>query len=217
MDAETAASPDGGRPGAQAKEGLRSAVLEAMLVELAEKGYAEASVANVARAGGLSEAEFAAQFGDKDSCMFAAYDKLSEDLVRTCGSCGGEGEWPARVRGGLAALLAAIAAEPAKARVATRVFPAIRPTAYKRYTDLVSSFVPFVREGRSYSEIGEELPDEVELLAVGAAEALIFTEVDAGRAERLPEMMPEILFSVLVPFIGPDRAAEEMQDAMAAR
>jgi hypothetical protein len=121
------------------------------------------------------------------------------------------------VRGGLKVLLGAIAAEPLRARVATRVFPAIRPAAYQRYTDLVLRFVPFMREGRSYSEIGEELPDEVELLAVGAAESLIFTEVDAGRAERLPQMMPEILFSVLVPFIGPDRAAAEMQDAMAAR
>jgi hypothetical protein len=53
----------------------------------------------------------------------------------------------------------------------------------------------------------------VELLAVGAAEAIIFGEVDAGRAGRLPQMLPEILFSVLVPFMGPDRAADEMRTA----
>jgi hypothetical protein len=70
-----------------------------------------------------------------------------------------------------------------------------------------------MKEGREYSEVEEELPGEVELLAVGAAEAIIFGEVDAGRAERLPKMMPEILFSILVPFLGPDRAAEEMRSA----
>jgi hypothetical protein len=73
-----------------------------------------------------------------------------------------------------------------------------------------------MEEGREYSEADEELPTEVELLAVGAAEAIIFAEVDAGRAQRLPGMMPEILFSVLVPFMGPDRAADEMRNAAAA-
>jgi hypothetical protein len=29
-------------------------------------------------------------------------------------------------------------------------------------------------------------------------------------------MMPEILFSILVPFMGPDRAAHEMRSAAAA-
>jgi hypothetical protein len=59
------------------------------------------------------------------------------------------------------------------------------------------------------------LPADVELLAVGAAESLIFAEVDAGRAERLPSMLPEILFCVLVPFLGPDLAGDEMRSAAA--
>ncbi|MGN6557065.1 MAG: hypothetical protein ACTHLH_03535, partial [Solirubrobacterales bacterium] len=80
---------------------------------------------------------------------------------------------------------------------------------------LLQRFVPFMQEGRGYSEMDEELPSEVELLAVGAAESIIFGEVEAGRAERLPAMMPEILFSVLVPFIGPGRAADAMRSASA--
>ena len=73
--------------------------------------------------------------------------------------------------------------------------------------------MPYVSEGREHAPVAEELPGEVELLALGAAEAIIFAEIDAGRAERLPAKMPEILFSVLVPFIGPQRAAEEMRTA----
>lgn len=195
----------------------REKLFWAMMSELATKGYREASVEEPIEAAGVSATEFEAEFGDKDACLFAAYDHLTELLVeRTAAGCGSGGEWPERVRAGLTTLLEAVAAEPQMARAMTRSFPGIRPATYERYVELLSRFVPYMREGREYSEVEEELPGEVELLAVGAAEAIIFGEVDAGRAERLPAMMPEILFSVLVPFMGPDRAGDEMRSAAAA-
>jgi AcrR family transcriptional regulator len=199
------------------EQGKREKLLETMLEELGEKGYGELSLADALARAGVSEAEFEAEFAGKDECLFAAYDQLTGRVVKhATAGCGNEETWPRRVRGGLATLLGEIAAEPEMARVVTRSFPGIRPSTYERYVDLLSRFVPYMREGREYSEVDEELPGEVELLAVGAAEAIIFAEVDAGRAQRLPAMMPEILFSVLVPFIGPDRAAEEMRSASPA-
>ena len=189
----------------------------AMMAELAEKGYKEASVEGPMRVAEVSAAEFGAEFGDKDACLFAAYDRLTDlALAKTTSGCDAEQDWPERVRTGLTTLLEAIAAEPEMAKAITRSFPGIRPATYERYVELVGRFLPYVEEGRDYSGVDEELPGEVELLAVGAAEAIIFSEVDAGRAERLPGMMPEILFSVLVPFMGPDRAADEMRSAAAA-
>ena len=56
-----------------------------------------------------------------------------------------------------------------------------------------------------------ELPGEVELLAVGAAEAIVFEQIQAGRTARLGELGPEILFSVLVPFVGTAAASAAME------
>lgn len=195
----------------------RNALLRAMMDELAERGYREASVERARKLVGVSAAEVAAEFADKDECLFAGYELLAAEVVaKTSAECDSAEPWPERVRVGLKTLLQELAAKPKMAQAITRSFPGIRPSAYERYVDLLSRFVPFMREGRDYSEVDEELPGEVELLAVGAAEAIIFGEVDAGRAERLPQMMPEILFSVLVPFMGPDRAADEMRSAAAA-
>jgi AcrR family transcriptional regulator len=195
----------------------RESLFWGLMAELAEKGYGETTVEGPLREAGVSVAEFEAEFGDKDGCLFAAYDHLTELTLRTAtGVCDPGEEWPQRIKVGLTVLLEAIAAEPEMARAMTRSFPGIRPTAYERYVELLERFVPYVKEGRSFSGVEEELPGEVELLAVGAAEAIIFGEVDAGRAARLPKMMPEILFSVLVPFMGPDRAADEMKNAAAA-
>jgi AcrR family transcriptional regulator len=194
----------------------RTTLLEAMLDQLAENGYDGTSVEAALKRTGILRGEFETEFSDKDECLFAAYDELHRQTIELARSECTADAWPQRMRQGLAVLLTAIAANPQKAIVATRLFPAIRPAAYRRYTELISAFVPLMREGRDYSEASEDLPAEVELLAVGAAEAIIFGEVDAGRAAQLPGMLPEILFSVLVPFIGPERAAEEMRSAAAA-
>lgn len=192
----------------------RDTLLRAILEELVTRGYGEASVESAREAAGVSAADFEAEFASKDECLFAAYEYLTERVVaRASAGCEQADPWPDRVRVGLESLLGAIAAYPEMARALTRAFPGIRPAAYELYVNLLSRFVPFMREGREYSGVEEELPGEVELLAVGAAEAIIFGEVDAGRAERLPGMLPEILFSVLVPFMGPDRAADEMRSA----
>lgn len=195
----------------------RESLFWALMAELAEKGYRDTTIEGPLQKSGVSAVEFESEFGDKDACLFAAYEYLTElTLSRATAGCDPALDWPERIKAGLRVLLEAIAAEPQMAKAMTRSFPGIRPTAYRRYVELLESFVPYVKEGREYSGVDEELPGEVELLAVGAAEAIIFGEVDAGRAERLPMMLPEILFSVLVPFMGPDRAADEMRSAAAA-
>ena len=72
----------------------------------------------------------------------------------------------------------------------SRTFPAIGPAARARYQDFVEGFAPLLRGGREFAEAGEELPDEVVMLAVGAAEAIVFEEIEAGRAAQLPALGP---------------------------
>jgi AcrR family transcriptional regulator len=196
----------------------RTALLDAALVELGEKGYAGCTLEDALALSQVSPAEFDAEFADTDACLYAAYQQMRAGfLQRVRSQCANNEDWTDRVAVGLSLLLDEIAAKPLLARVATRVFPAIRPSAYRLYVEFLSDFEPLMTEGREHSDVDEELPEEVELLAIGAAESLIFSEIDAGRTERLPKMLPEILFSVLVPFIGPDRAAGRMRSAAAAR
>jgi hypothetical protein len=192
----------------------RDALLQAMLDELTHGSYAEVSVERARSVAGVTAEEFESEFETDDACLFAAYDRLSEQIVeRAFSGCDDTHPWPDRVRQGLAMILEEFATRPQLARVLIRTFPSIRPATYERYVALLARFVPFMREGREYSGVDEDLPAEVELLAVGAAEAIIFDEVESGRARGLPRLMPEILFSILVPFLGPERAADEMRDA----
>jgi AcrR family transcriptional regulator len=192
----------------------RERLLDAMLVELGEKGFSNLSVSTVLSSVSVSEAVFEKEFGNKEACLFAAYDALTERIVdMAAAKCGNGDPWAKRACAGLRSLLEELAAKPEMANVMMRTFPGISPGAYQRYVDLLERFQPLVREGREYSDLPQALSPRVELLSIGAAEAIIFAEVDAGRAARLPAMVPEILFSLLVPFMGPERASEEMRSA----
>lgn len=193
---------------------VRERLLEAMLIELAEHGYESMTVEGALGRAGVSQEMFAAEFRDKDACLFAAYEQLTDRLIgRTVERCDPRAPWPERIRGGLETILEELAARPAMTLAMTRAFPAIRPSAYRRYVELLEAFAPFLKEGRDFVEAEEELPGEVEMLAVGAAEAIVFDEIEAGRTAQLPAMLPAILFSVLVPFLGPTEASAAMQSA----
>ncbi|MCW2987266.1 MAG: TetR family transcriptional regulator [Solirubrobacterales bacterium] len=195
----------------------RERLLDAMLEEMVVSGPDGAEVEAALQRAGLEGEEWLAEFLDKDSCLFAAYEQLIERLARKTGEGCALGEnWPQRVRCGLEYLLEELAGAPAVAALLIRAFPALSPAARARYQEFVESFAPLLAGGRELSEMGEELPGEVEMLAVGAAEAIVFEEIEAGRAAQLLALAPAILFSVLVPFLGPEGASAEMQRASEA-
>jgi AcrR family transcriptional regulator len=189
----------------------RERLLWSMVRMVAEKGYERVTVADVVAYAGVSRTSFYAEFDNKDDCVFDAYDRVVEALIGYVADAFASADaWADQIRLGLDALLRAFAAEPAVARMATVEMPSAGPEAQRRYRDAMERFMPFFRMGREYAERGPELPPEVELMAVGGAEAIIFDEVVAGRVETLPRMLPEILFAVLVPYIGPEAAVTEM-------
>jgi hypothetical protein len=197
-----------------ATEGDRARLLEAMLEELVEKGYREVEVEGALERAQLGGEDWSALFVDKDACLVAAFDQLTDQLrVAIVEGCARGSDWPSRVAGGLGVLLMRLAARAQMAEALARTFPSIGPAAQARYQAFVESLAPLLADGRDFSASAEDLPGEVELLAVGAAEAIVFEQIQAGRTAALAEIGPEILFSILVPFVGAARAAAEMDRA----
>jgi AcrR family transcriptional regulator len=195
-----------------ATEGDRARLLEAMLEELVEKGYGEVEVRDALERAHLGGEEWSTLFVDKDECLVAAFDQLTDQLrTAIVEGCAAGSDWPGRVAGGLRVLLVRLAARAQMAEALARTFPSIGPAAQARYQGFVESLGPLLTEGREFSGIADELPGEVELLAVGAAEAIVFEQIQAGRTAALAALGPEILFSVLVPFVGPVVASAAME------
>jgi hypothetical protein len=193
----------------------RGRLHQAILAELEEKSFERIELPAVLSKVGIQERDFEATYESVEECLFAAYDELTSRIdtsVReACREQGEKSDWSERVAAGLGALLAELAECPQMARVLLRAFPSIGPRAQARSQAFLESFGPMLAGGREASELGAELPGEVEMLATGAAEAILFEEVAAGRTEELPALLPSLLFSLLVPFVGPERATAEME------
>jgi AcrR family transcriptional regulator len=178
---------------------------------VAEKGYEAVSVADVVERAGVSRTSFYRLFENEAECLFAAYERVIDALVtHVMRAFEGDGSWPFRLRRALGALLEAYAAEPEVARMATVEVPAAGSEGRRRYRDAQKRLLPLFEEGCEYSPLAE-LPLEIEVMAIGGAEAIVFDEVVAERTEELPELLPDILFAVLAPYLGPEAAAAEVE------
>lgn len=189
-------------------------LMDAILEEVADRDQRGTEVEAALKRIGLVGGDWLAELGGREACLFAAYEQLTERLgSRVRRECERGGPWTDRVRRCLMAMLEGLAAQPWTAQVLTHSFPSLGPEAQARYEGFVEGFSGLLSEGREVAKATGELPAEVEVLAAGAAEAIIFEEVEAGRAEQLPELGPQILYSLLVPFLGPEEAAAEMRRA----
>ncbi len=189
----------------------RERLLEATIRVAAAKGYAAMTVADLTREAGISRTTFYEMFEDKEACFLAAYDGIADGLVRRVAAAyEAEEGWPLRARAGLAALLEALAAEPDVARLALVDVGAAGPAAQRRYRAALQRLTPFFDEGRDFAPGGRNLPANTSRMAIGAVAGLIADEVVEGRAEYLPQLLSEVLFATLVPYIGPAAATREV-------
>ncbi len=178
---------------------------------VAAKGYGPTTVADLTREAGISRTTFYELFEDKEACFLAAYDDAVDRLVRRITAAyEAEERWPDRARAGLEALLAALAADPAQARLALVDVAAAGPGAQRRYRAAVQRLTPLFDEGRDFAPGGRALPANASRLAAGAVVGLIADELVAGRAEQLQSLLSDLLFATLVAYLGPDAAAREV-------
>lgn len=190
----------------------RERLLEAAVRVVAAKGYGAATIGDLTKEAGVSRTTFYELFDDKEACFLAAYDNAVETLVRrVIGAYEDEREWPERAAAGLAALLETLADEPALARLSLVDIGNAGPAAQRRYRAAIQRLTPLFEEGRDYAQGGRSLPANTSRMAIGGVTGLIADELLAGRAEGLPGLLSDVLFATLVPYIGPDAAAREVE------
>lgn len=189
----------------------RERLLDAAFHVVAEKGYAATTVADLTREAGISRTTFYEMFADKEACFLAAYDSAVDILVRRVETAfEAQDSWPERVQAGLEVLLESLAAEPKVARLALVDVGAAGPAAQRRYRAALQRMTPFFDEGRDFAPGGRRLPANVSRMAIGAITGLVADEIEAGRADLLPDLLPDVLYATLVLYLGPSAAAAEV-------
>jgi AcrR family transcriptional regulator len=203
-----------GLPRAYVVRSERERLLEAMVRVAAAKGYEATTVADVVEFADVPRETFDEQFESKTACFLEAYDAVFDVLVAHVAAAfeAASGEpWPEQIAAGLGALVDLLSVEADIARMAMVEVTAAGDDARTRYRAALARFTPFLEQGRTYSGQGEALPADTARFAVGGATSMIFDEVRAGRGPELKRILPDLVFAVLMPYLGPEAAEDEMR------
>jgi len=201
-------------PRAYAVRSERERLLEAVVKTAAAKGYEATTVDDVVEFAGVSRETFDEMFASKEECFLEAYEAVFDVLVAhvtAAFEAADDESWPEQIAAGLGALVELLAMEADIARLAMVEVTAAGDDARERYRAMLTRFTPFLEKGRTYSGQGEALPADTARFAVGGATSMIFDEVRAGRGPELKRILPDLVFAVLMPYLGPEAAEDEMR------
>jgi AcrR family transcriptional regulator len=157
----------------------------------AERGYAGASVAEVAKRAGVSSVTFYKQFADKQGCMLAAHRQLLERLLEEVDRARGEEGVPeAKAKAAIRTALALFAADPPSARLLTVEILAAGPEGAQSHDAMVGAFARRLRSDSGAAE-ATTVPNP-DWVRVAGILALVGKLVMSDEVDRLLELEDEL-------------------------
>jgi AcrR family transcriptional regulator len=181
----------------------RQRIIEAILDSCAEKTYAATTITDIVSRARISRTTFYKHFDDKRACFDAAVDYCIEELRQVAADAYAPDDPPAdAARKAATAVVEVLTARPGLAQVLTGDAIAVDPMAIERYRRVT---IPGL-EGLWSRDGGSPGSHMDPRLAFGQAQVLILNQIATGKADRLPELLPEIVYLAVCPFAGHDEA-----------
>lgn len=148
-------TPSGAKPAGRMYSGVpreervrqrRTAILESALDQFGVGGYAATSIKQLCRGAGLTERYFYESFTDREACLAALYDELSEGMrTATAAALAAAGrELDAQIAAGLGAFIGYLTADPRRARVVLIEVVGISPAMEQRRHRILREFTDVV-------------------------------------------------------------------------
>jgi AcrR family transcriptional regulator len=185
----------------------RERIVTALVDTVAERGYNATTVAHITKAASVSRRTFYEHFADKEACFLAAYEMVAEHIAASMRAAAESfEEWPQKVRAALATMLRFLAGEPELARVCMIEPIAAGGEIAARHRASMQGLVEILKAGRP-EHGGRPLPEATEETLVGGIVSLVVREISAGRAEKLEELLPDLVELTLAPYVGAEEAA----------
>jgi AcrR family transcriptional regulator len=186
LAAEPAGTRESSPPRGALATSQRDRILDATEELIAEKGSPETTIEAIVKAAGVSSVTFYEHFRDKEECFAAAFDRAVGELRAAIPA---ELSGPGRERQALAALLEAIDAEPARARLC--FVEAQRGGSQLR-----------ARYEAALDAVAGELSDSLGQAIVGGLAWLLRERLELGGGEGVQGLLPRMTEIVLDPYLA---------------
>lgn len=189
-----------------ARRSQRQRIIDAIIESCGEKTYAATTITDIVGRARISRTTFYKHFEDKRAGFDATIDYCVEELRGVAASARSPTDPPGdAARKAASAVVAMLAERPGLAQLLTGDAMAVDPAVIVRYRRVT---IPALEALWSKDGgIAEAHTDPH--LAFGQAQVLILNQIAAGQPERLPELLPEIVYLAVGPYGGHEEALEQ--------
>lgn len=218
MDGRPERLPRGrhGLPPSVVARSQRNRLIAGTAEVMAAKGYANATVADIVSAAGVSRDVFYDHFADKQNAFLEAQQFATQAILNTCAAAYfSVSDWPERVWRALDAMLKLIAEHPAIAHLRLVECYAAGEAAIRSIEEFVRAATIFLEEGFTYRVENRVLPRLCTQAISGAVLEVLSRGVARGESAELPRHLPQLTYISLVPFMGTEEAIRAVTHASA--
>lgn len=195
-------------------ENQRQRILAAVADVCHAAGYVSMSVEDIVVTSGVSRRTFYDNFRGKEDVYLAAFDEVTKQLLtRVYAAYEAADGLVARVRDSLDAFLTFVAEEPAFADMCIVEVMAAGSVAIERRNRTMQAFSEMIEKAAAEELPKSKLPPALTAeTLVGGIYEVVYSRVLQGRGSELPELLPDLLFSVLLPYVGQETAASLLKN-----
>jgi AcrR family transcriptional regulator len=186
--------------------------LERALVEIVVgSGYRALTAEAVAERAGVGEDALARQFGTVEECFAAIWERCKEEIVaETSAAYLAASGWREGMRAAAWELCRWTDTHRDLSRIVF-VELAFAPEPLRASRDVTfAAYSELIHQGNSERR-GAEVPRATGEALMGAIWERLVRICNSGRFEDLPRQVPEMMYVLVLPYLGPAAAAEELR------
>jgi AcrR family transcriptional regulator len=188
----------------------RQRILDAVADVSSLAGYAAMSVEDIISVAGVSRRTFYDTFASKEDAFLAALDGVVEELLGEIRAVyEATTTFPAGVRDCLATFLRFVREEPHRAELLLIESLAAGPPAIERRTQTVKTLAAMLRDCAQRLTNGRGPPELTAETVVGGIYEVVYSRLIAGEVERILELLPDLAYSIMQPYLGDEAARRE--------
>lgn len=191
----------------------RERILNAVIEVVAEVGYAELTIEAVVNRAGISRRTFYQHFSNKEAVFLAAYDASAAAMVERIEQAQQhQQDFCEQVESTLRAALYFLAAHPDHAYLLVVEVLAVSSKAIEKRNTALNVVIEILDRTTCAlaGEQGKQPPPTITAEAVvGGVTEVIYNRIQRGETSTLPELLPDLLYCALLPYLGAERAAAE--------
>jgi AcrR family transcriptional regulator len=194
------------------QDNQRQRILDAVADVVSLVGYQAMSVEAVISTAGVSRRTFYDHFSSKDDAFLTAFETIGSKLIEHVRVAYESSETFAQgVIGCLGAFLEFVASEPHYADMCIVEALAAGPAALERRNAVMAAFTQLVQAGAETVPDRIRPPDLTAETIVGGIYEIVYARVLQGKTSELPELLPDLAYSMMLPYLGHEAAEREVQ------